>query len=233
MGRRVGESSRALRGDDAPSPRRARTAHQEERRSDYTLHKKFPFMAPVFLWKAMSAAGFFVFVFCTLLPPNSHAGGSQLNAAMTLFQSVILWKAAADFSRSAKRTLCLSCFMGYAHGAGVTLSDIFLARASSPIETLLWTGSSLIFYLAAQASMVYVILDNEAVARKEGVGILDDEFHFEDLGGGGLFSPGRGPRPLTVVAKAFSRTFLLTLLSLSAAVLGKRLHEMATTLPLV
>ena len=48
----------------------------------------------------MAVAGVFVFAVCLLCPPNHHTGGSQLNAAMTLFQSVLLWKVSVPFSFS-------------------------------------------------------------------------------------------------------------------------------------
>ena len=62
------------------------------RKSDYRVSQRFPFMTPILLWRSMAVAGVFVFVVCLLCPPNRHRGGSQLNAAMTLFQSVLLWK---------------------------------------------------------------------------------------------------------------------------------------------
>ena len=62
------------------------------RKSDYRVSQRFPFMTPNLLWRCMAVAGVFVFAVCLLCPPNRHTGGSQLNAAMTLFQSVLLWK---------------------------------------------------------------------------------------------------------------------------------------------
>jgi len=188
------------------------------RKSDYRVSQRFPFMTPNLLWRCMAVAGVFVFAVCLLCPPNRHTGGSQLNAAMTLFQSVLLWKAPTHFDHSAKRALCASCFLGYAVSAGVILGDILVNP--SPTVLLLWSASFFMFFLAAQACAVYHTLDDQVTNKRPAtlrVGILTDDFHFEDLGEG----EREGPHPMAVVLKCFCRTALVTLLALCAALGGK------------
>jgi len=176
-------------------------------------------------------AGFLVYVVSTFLPLNPFTGGSQLNATLTFFQAMILWKAPTTFGHQAKRTLCASCFFGYALSAGVTLSDMFFSRSFA--RFLLWLGSFAIFYLGAQANMCYLILDSQAEAlgqSEPGVGsatdhlkfgVLRDDFSFDRVKG----LSRAGMPAWHVVFRAFSRVLALTTFSFAAAMAGKLLLE--------
>ena len=170
----------------------------------------------------MGVAGFFVYAACTLSPPNPFTGGSQLNAALTLFQSILLWRAPESFGHEARRSLSLTCAVGYAASAGVTLSDVFFTRTTARL--LIWSGSFLTFYLAAQANMVYLILDNQARSENPdlGVGILHEAFQFKEATKKRKYAPNG----FKIVLKAFSRIFLITLVSFGAAMLGKYSREL-------
>ena len=176
-------------------------------------------MSPNLLWKAMAIAGFFVYAACTLSPPNPFTGGSQLNASLTLFQAILLWKAPASFGHEARRSLSLACAIGYAASAGVTLSDVFFTRTAARL--FLWSASFLTFYLAAQANMVYLILDSQAKGASK-PGILSETFQFNK----GQEKKKNKYDAFMVVLKAFSRIFLMTLVTFGASMLGKYSREL-------
>jgi hypothetical protein len=188
---------------------------------DWRLQLEFPFMSPNLLWKVMAIAGFFVYAACTLSPPNPFTGGSQLNAALTLFQAILLWKAPASFGHEARRSLSLTCAIGYAASAGVTLSDVFFTRTTARL--VLWLGSFLTFYLGAQANMVYLILDSQAKGTGK-PGILSETFQFNK--GQKKKNNKNKYDAFMAVLKAFSRIFLMTLVTFGASMLGKYSREL-------
>lgn len=125
----------------------------------------------------------------------------------------------------------MSCFLGYSVSAGVTLSDMIFSRTL--IRFLLWSGSFLMFYLAAQANMCYLILDNQTHALR--MGVLEDTFHLEDFTHESrkerrrkMSNLASALPPWRIVIRAFSRVLGLTVLSFLTCMLGKVVHETFT-----
>ena len=76
------------------------------------------------------------------------------------------------------------------------------------------------FYLAAQANLVYLELDEGQAAGGLELGILNPGFTFAGLKS--VSKSGAVPwNPWKIVAKACSRVFLLSLASFGAALVGK------------
>lgn len=129
--------------------------------------------------------------------------------------------------------------MGYAASAGVTLSDTIallspssLARPLSltdlgapTIKVWLSLGSFLMFFFAGQANMVYTLLDSEEGSKRsanEGGLALHPNFDLGSWRGGRGVVTALGAA--VIVAKAFARTLLVTLLSFGLSLAGKLVH---------
>lgn len=185
----------------------------------WSLSGTFPFVSPDLLWRVMAGVGFATVVSMTIFPINAHAGGSQLNAALCIFQSIMLWHA-PRYSDATRKAFAQAAFFSYAWCVGSIGADLLLESLGA-IETFAFAATAGLFWSAAQANLAF--LNAERTLHPS---ILSQGFSWSTLRAQSQRQMAerrlRVLAILSVVGKAFLGTLAVSSASLGMNALGKQ-----------